>query len=178
MQRFCDEDYQENARALRWRSLKASLARRLERLTKVERVAVRISRDAPTLTPEKMNNYEKIYWLTRLDSLHDAMVFFLISSGAGVITFIFFYPIIVDIMEGKIGNIKVYVKRLAVAFFIVLTVKSFLPTQNEAMLIMAGGATMNYVQSDSSLNKIPYQATEIISKYMDQKISEIEKEKH
>ena len=40
------------------------------------------------------------------------------------------------------------------------------------MLIIAGGKTLDYVQSDTSLQKIPYKATEIILKKMDEYVDE------
>lgn len=52
---------------------------------------------------------------------------------------------------------------------------SFIPDKDEAILILAGGATMNYIQKDSSLSKIGPQTTLIISQYLDSKIKELEK---
>jgi hypothetical protein len=42
------------------------------------------------------------------------------------------------------------------------------PDTKEAMLIIAGGKTLDYVQSDTSLQKIPFKATEVILKKMDE----------
>jgi hypothetical protein len=53
---------------------------------------------------------------------------------------------------------------------------SLTPTRNEAILIMAGGKTLDFAQSDTSLSKIPYEATEIISGYLEKSIKELKKE--
>ena len=46
----------------------------------------------------------------------------------------------------------------------------FIPTQNEAIVIFAGGKTIDFIEADSSIQKIPHQTTEIISKFMENEI--------
>jgi len=50
-----------------------------------------------------------------------------------------------------------------------------MPSKNDMILIYAGGKTMDYVQKDTSLQKIPYQTTAIISDYLDKTIKEMKK---
>lgn len=52
----------------------------------------------------------------------------------------------------------------------------FLPTQKEAIMIIAGGKTMDFIQKDTSVRKIPHQTTEFISEYLDKQIKELSKE--
>jgi len=53
----------------------------------------------------------------------------------------------------------------------------FIPSRDEAIMILAGGKTMDYIQSDTSLNKLPYQTTQIISEYLDKKIKDLKTDK-
>jgi hypothetical protein len=43
------------------------------------------------------------------------------------------------------------------------------------MLIIAGGKTLDYVQQDTSLQKIPYKASKLILKKMDEYIDNVDK---
>jgi 6-phosphogluconolactonase/glucosamine-6-phosphate isomerase/deaminase len=49
------------------------------------------------------------------------------------------------------------------------------PNTKEAMLIIAGGKTLDYVQQDTSLQKIPYKTSELILKKMDEYINNVDK---
>lgn len=46
----------------------------------------------------------------------------------------------------------------------------FVPTKNEAIVIIAGGKTLDFIKQDSSLNKIPSQTTAIISQFLQNEI--------
>jgi hypothetical protein len=52
----------------------------------------------------------------------------------------------------------------------------FVPTQKEAVVIFAGGKTIDFIEADSSIQKIPHQTTEMISKFMENEILEMNKE--
>lgn len=129
-----------------------------------------------------MSNYEKIYWLTRLDSMH---IIFVASSILGGLCLLFFMIINTfalpsfhdgeDLIEVR-KNIR-WIPRLLIPVFVIGFLGSlFLPTKNDMILIYAGGKTMDYVQSDSSLSKIPYQTTSIISEYLDKQLNELKHE--
>ena len=65
------------------------------------------------------------------------------------------------------------VKYLVFTFFLGTLVSIFLPTQKEAVFIVAGGKTINFIQADTSIRKIPEQTTSIISTFLDKKIKEL-----
>lgn len=131
-----------------------------------------------------MNNYEKIYWLTRLDEFTGLLGFIAVMCAFVLIGYGIGYLIAKDSFYNSQDEAdkfaEKYAKRRNLAFYIliaVLTLDVIIPSKNDAMMIIAGGATMNYIQSDSSLQKLPHQATEIISGYMDKKIDELEADK-
>ena len=72
---------------------------------------------------------------------------------------------------------KVYSRTIAIISLILcIIITNLIPSKKEAIVILAGGKTMDFVQSDSSLSKIPHQATTIISSYLDKTIKEIKRE--
>lgn len=139
-----------------------------------------------------MDIYSKLYWLTRLDAIRE-IGGFLIGMGIAAIIISFlvqlFYGVArADAWDAKddvtfLGEFKAMGKKLVAVKIVMIIclilgtlIYAFIPTKNEMIVILAGGKTIEYIQSDTSLNKIPYQTTEIISKYLDQKIEEMEKE--
>ena len=124
-----------------------------------------------------MSNMALIYWLTRLSSISD--LFFglgMLSSifiFVGVLAYTFMimdFPSDENEIEYKQKRKKFYNKIWVPILFFVLNILT--PNTKEAMLIIAGGKTMDYVQSDTSLQKIPYKATELILKKMEDYINE------
>ena len=124
-----------------------------------------------------MSNMALIYWLTRLSSISD--LFFglgMLSSifiFVGVLAYTFMimdFPSDEDEIEYKQKRKKFFNKIWVPILFFVLNILT--PNTKEAMLIIAGGKTMDYVQSDTSLQKIPYKATELILKKMEDYIDE------
>ncbi len=118
-----------------------------------------------------------IYWLTRLSSISD--LFFglgMLSSifiFVGVLAYTFMimdFPSDEDEIEYKQKRKKFFNKIWVPILFFVLNILT--PNTKEAMLIIAGGKTMDYVQSDTALQKIPYKATELILKKMEDYIDE------
>lgn len=124
-----------------------------------------------------MDNYSKIYWLTRLDNLQAFFqIVFTISA-----TVLFLYHLIMALsIDEKEEYEQNWSKYRNLSFWVGLTaliLMVFMPTKNDMILIYAGGKTMDYVQADSSLAKIPYQTTAIISNYLDKSIKEMEGKK-
>ena len=124
-----------------------------------------------------MSNMALIYWLTRLSSISD--LFFglgMLSSifiFVGVLAYTFMimdFPSDEDEIEYKQKRKKFFNKIWVPILFFVLNILT--PNTKEAMLIIAGGKTLDYVQSDTSLQKLPYKATELILKKMEDYIDE------
>jgi hypothetical protein len=124
-----------------------------------------------------MNNTFSLYLLTRLDSISDLIctitVFLFILFAALIVVSM----IHIDISYDKEEKIKYkasrdkYIKKSWIPLFLSI-ICVFTPTTKEAMFIYAGGKTLDYVQKDTSLQKIPYKATELIIKKMDQYLND------
>lgn len=131
-----------------------------------------------------MNNYELLYWLTRLDNMRAfcgiMLAIGLIVYGATWLIYAMRcneYPARTE--PQKIAfNKKLLWPRIVLVTFIIIggLGLTFIPTRNEAILILAGGKTLDFVQSDSSIAKIPAQTTKLVSDYMEQAIKELSKE--
>lgn len=70
-----------------------------------------------------------------------------------------------------------YFKTTLIFFIFSIILATIIPTTKEAMIIVAGGATIEYVQKDENLQKIPLKATEVVAQYLDSKLEELEKNK-
>lgn len=134
-----------------------------------------------------MNNYSKLYWFTRLDHLSDfittiGVVCIIVAAILLLVTFAFWSKeyesekrcIEIDAARKKAVSKS---KWLIPTGFIIILITAFIPSKNEAIFIMAGGKTLDYVQSDTSLSKIPYKATEVIVNYLDKTIGEMKDKK-
>jgi uncharacterized membrane protein len=124
-----------------------------------------------------MSNIALIYWLTRLSNISGFLLSLSIISSVIIGIGILGYSIAImdwpnDDDEIRFRSIrkkfmnKIWVPILLFIFYILT------PNTKEAMLIIAGGKTLDYVQSDTSLKKIPYKATELILKKMEDYIDE------
>lgn len=116
-------------------------------------------------------NYFLIYLITIAD---DIKVFGTIMSIIlGV--FIFGYSLWWSLEE--YGSRLKYIKRLIALFVFTMAVAQLTPSTNKMVLIVAGGQTLNYVEKDENLQKIPYKASEVVVQYLDSKLKEIENKK-
>ena len=126
-----------------------------------------------------MSNYSKLYWLTRLDNIQ--ALFTILFVVCGIILFVY-YLLMILTCEGDADELKEYSQKYGkykkFAFWVIIPISiiaTFLPSKNEVIFIVAGGKTMDFVQSDTSLNKIPAQTTQLITKYLDEKLKEDKK---
>ncbi len=126
-----------------------------------------------------MNNYEKLYWLTRLDSIQTIGIIFLVLSIIGLLIYYICAIVVSDDNDTPTTEFCKEHKALRLwlwwIFIIVLFLLTFIPSKREAIFIMAGGKTMDFVQSDSSINKLPSQTTLLISKYLENKLDSLSK---
>lgn len=133
-----------------------------------------------------MSNYAKIYWLTRLDSLHSLFCGMIVLGSVSIFAIILYKFMSTDFDEFYSGqNLKDRKDNRAsvtskIKWFVFILIlgsigSAFLPTQKEAVLIVAGGKTIDFVQGDTSIQKIPGQATTLISTFFDKQIQELKK---
>jgi hypothetical protein len=124
-----------------------------------------------------MSNIVLIYWLTRLSSIQGLFATVAIISTTIISAGLLMYTIMmIDSYEDEIKEFKQkrkwFVNRIWVVCLLWI-VSILTPDTKEAMLIIAGGKTMDYVEQDTALKKIPYKATELILKKMDEYIDEV-----
>mgnify|MGYP006282425657 CR=1 FL=1 len=123
-----------------------------------------------------MNNTFAIYLLTRLDGfltlLYVISFFFFGRSAFLIFNASWNIQFCKEEEEPKYKAIqKKYINRLWIPFALCL-VAVFTPNTKEAIFIYAGGKTLDYVQKDKNLQKIPYKATELIIKKMDEYLND------
>ena len=132
-----------------------------------------------------MSNYEKLYWLTRIDSIN--YLFLAVAWVASSICIIIAFINIISMIDEdfcddalksqaarKLRSSKI--RWLAPIAFIFFTLSALTPTRNEAVFIAAGGKAIDWAQSDTSISKIPSQTTAIISAFMENEIKKIKQE--
>jgi len=129
-----------------------------------------------------MNNTFFIYLATRLSGIQAISVSIVVASGIALLVLMLYRLIELDdnlVYEYKVEQttkrIEINSKRQKIArrfLFISLFFAVFTPDTKEAIMIYAGGKTLDYVQKDTSLQKIPYKATELILKKMDQYLND------
>ena len=123
-----------------------------------------------------MTNTFAIYLLTRLTALQGLFIGISILTGC-IVLFAFMYRSIelsndYEPDVPKIARVNKIIKSNLIAFGVSIISVVFTPNTKEAMLIIAGGKTLDYVQKDTALQKIPYKATELILHKMDEYIKE------
>lgn len=110
-----------------------------------------------------------MYWITRLSSIHDALIFiFIIAVIVAVLT-----GIIVLLSSDDEDNYACF-KRLKRRFItaVVAVVLSgiglvFVPKTNEALLIYGVGTTIDYVDNNGTIKQLPDKAVQALDKYLD-----------
>ena len=122
-----------------------------------------------------MNWTESIYWLTRLDSFKTMIDIFIFVFIVCTLAMLVYRGM--SFIEGE-----EYKKRpLLLGTFISLSalfilLKVFVPTTKEAIFIISAGKTLNYVSTDTTIQKIPQKVSEITVNWLDQKLNEIKTE--
>lgn len=124
--------------------------------------------------------YSTIYWLTRLDGIKDmfegvAIACLILSVFAGV----FSSPIAADdcgIEGDKLKRLRKFFRLVVCVGLFSLIANVFIPSKNEALLIIGGGKVYEYVQQDTALQKIPGATTEYIKVLLEKEISEMKKD--
>ena len=115
-------------------------------------------------------NYFLIYLITIADNIK---VFgAILSVILGVLGVFISCHILLYYLE--YDKIPKYTKRFVASFIFFLSVATLTPSTNKMLLIVAGGQTLNYIEQDENLKKIPYKATEVVAQYLDSKLKETE----
>lgn len=114
-----------------------------------------------------MSNEAKIYWLTRLDHLQPALITVGILMSVFTIS-LYFWAFLEAEDDYEFAKKN---RKYGIIGIIILFICLFIPSKDEAILITAGGKTMDFIQNDSSINKIPSQTTAIISNFLEKQLA-------
>ena len=107
-------------------------------------------------------NYFLIYLITIADNIKVFGTILSVILGVFISCHILLYYLEYD-------GIPKYTKRLVASFIFFLSVATLTPSTNKMLLIVAGGQTLNYIEQDENLKKIPYKATEVVAQYLEDK---------
>ena len=123
-----------------------------------------------------MTNTFAIYLLTRLTAVQGLFIASAVISALLIVGYSIHYFSLYDYHDTpdptRVKNAKKGVKTWSVLSAIFSLFSVMTPDTKEAMIIIAGGKTLDYVESDTALQKIPYKATELILHKMDEYIKE------
>lgn len=99
---------------------------------------------------------ELLYWITRFDALR--MVFDTILISSGVLGGILIIILIIgntEIDERVFKPVLKYLKIFTCTFIITLSIKAFVPSTKEALMIYGVGSTIEYLKSNEKAMQLP-----------------------
>jgi hypothetical protein len=130
-----------------------------------------------------MSIYSKLYWLTRLDGIQGLFIAFAVIAFVAAIAIAVYAICSADFdefhekeIEKRKASRKSLLKKInwIIPLGFTFTIISILiPNKNEMIFIVAGGKTIDWVQKDTSICKIPSQTTAIISDFLDKQIKKM-----
>lgn len=128
-----------------------------------------------------MSSYSQLYWLTRLDSFQGMFIAVAIISGI-VLAVYWICKMVLLAQDGWEDSSLRSISRgkmvpLAIIFPIFVVIGMLIPTRNEAIFIIAGGKTIDFIKKDSSINRIPEQSTKLITDFMQKQIDNMKSKK-
>ena len=123
---------------------------------------------------------EEIYWNTRLDSINtfgfvSIIVSVCVFLGTGLFCLIESSDSCCD--KELVKKVFNYTKGSCVAFFLLMLVKIFIPTTQDALMIYGVGGTIDYVKSNEKVKELPDKCIEALDKWVDS-LNEENKDKH
>lgn len=112
---------------------------------------------------------ELLYWITRFDGLRMVFDTILISSGVlgGVLAIILIIGN-TEIDECYFKPMLKYLKIFASAFIITLTIKAFVPSTKEALMIYGVGSTIEYLKSNEKAVKLPDKCIDALDAWVEE----------
>ena len=126
-----------------------------------------------------MTGFEQVYWITRFDSMRILFgVFIGVSIAAIIIYLVGSGGILADYdkEDDTYKNWMNFWKKKFIAIFIFLSIGVFgiifVPSKNDALLIMGGGTVLEYIENNEDLGKIPDNAIKALSEWSDNFLEE------
>lgn len=112
---------------------------------------------------------EQLYWITRFDGLLMVLDTILICTGilGGILTLILAI-VNTDLEESYFDSIVKYLKIFVVTFIITLTIKAFVPSTKEALMIYGVGSTVEYLKSNEKAMKLPDKCIDALDAWVEE----------
>lgn len=112
---------------------------------------------------------EEIYWITRMDNIHSALVIFLYVSVIFTIVSIIGYFITkgLDEDEDEWVNFGKILKYAVPSSLILTLLLVFIPTTKEVLMIYGVGGTLDYVQSNEKIQQLPDKVVDAIDLFIE-----------
>lgn len=113
----------------------------------------------------------ELYWITRLDYIHNIFIALLIISSCVLVSLIMIY--ISLRMQDKPDDeeckrSKKYLVILSVIVLASVSILSFVPSTKEYLLIYGAGGTIDYIKSNDTAKKIPDKVIDSLDKLLDE----------
>lgn len=116
-----------------------------------------------------LSGISHMYWITRLSSIHDAFLFvFIIAATVAFLTGV----VVLLIGDDKDAyDCFKYVKKYFITAVVAVILSGmglvFVPKTNEALLIYGVGTTIDYVDNNETIKRLPDNAVQALDKYLD-----------
>ncbi len=118
-----------------------------------------------------MSIYSQLYWLTRLDSIFG--LFVTASLLIAVILAVKFMLWTCGDDDDCMFETKSTGWILFSIMCLTIIIACLIPTKKEVIFIVAGGKTIEYIEKDTSISKIPGQSTALLSKYLENELKQM-----
>lgn len=112
---------------------------------------------------------ETLYWITRFDALCTVFETILISSGilGGILVIILIIGN-TEIEDHQLNIILKYLKIFASIFIITLTIKAFVPSTKEALMIYGVGSTVEYLKNNEKAMNLPDKCIDALDAWIEE----------
>ena len=107
----------------------------------------------------------ELYWLTRLEYLHNFLV--IIMAISGCITCFSFIIWIMSTKEEETQKIWLWLKRCFIILSISSVISIFIPSTKEALLIWGVGSTIDYIQENETAKQLPDKCINALNDWVD-----------
>lgn len=116
----------------------------------------------------------EIYWITRLDLICHWFIVFAVVNGILALVFAICYLCCKCDQENGYSRVEYWVKfhsksfKITITSFILFVSASIMtPTTKEAFLIYGIGGTIDYIQSNETINQLPNKCVKALDAWVD-----------
>lgn len=121
-----------------------------------------------------MSTYSQLYWLTRVDDIKCFLLVLVILFSMA--SFFILLYIMIEEPDDDTWVVRKHPLRWMICIISICSLfLMFVPSKKDIIFIVAGGKTIDFVKSDTSITKIPAQTTAIISDFLDKQLREMNK---